>query len=127
MYDVTARVKKKDVNYRIPIPEGFLFLTFAESGEIQDVYYFPNFIDYEALKAHQPNYKHFPALFRLPNLSQLFLVPEVTLGLVEEHQKKLTWPRALLTKYYYSRLLSLVNFPKSRCHQKHALHCLQHY
>ena len=98
MYDVTARVKKKDVNYNIPVPEGFLFLTFAESGEIQDVYYFPNFIDYEALKAHQPNYKHFPALYRLPNLSQLFLVPEVTIGLVEEHQEKVDLAQSLANK-----------------------------
>lgn len=98
MYDVTARVKKKDVNYRIPIPEGFLFLTFAESGEIQDVYYFPNLIDYEALKAHQPTYKHFPALYRLPHLSQLFLVPEVTLGLVEEHQEKVDLAQSLANR-----------------------------
>jgi hypothetical protein len=98
MYDVTARVKKKDKNYNIPIPEGFLFLTFAEGGEIQDVYYFPNFIDYEELKAHQPDYKHFPALYRLPNLSQLFLVPEVTLGLVEEHQEKVDLAQRLANK-----------------------------
>lgn len=88
MYNVTARVRGKDVNYNIPIPEGFLFLIFAEGGEIQDTYYFPNFVDYEALKGSRPNYQHFPALYQIPNLSQWFLIPEVTFGLVEDHQEK---------------------------------------
>lgn len=105
MCNVTARVNSRDKEFRIPIPEGFIFLTFAEDGEIGDTYYFPNLVDYEELKGDRPNYAHFLDLYRIQNLSEWFLLPTVTLGLTDEHQDKVFEAEEAVLKILFSRNL----------------------
>ena len=95
MYYVTD-VNGKQFANPIPIPEGFLLLTFTENNEIQDTYYFPNLVDYEQFKTDRtPYYAHIPARYRVSHLSQWFLIPEVTLGLAEEQQEKVILAESL--------------------------------
>lgn len=96
MYDVSAGQNR----YRIPIPEGFLFFSFTEKGDIQDSYYFPNLVDFEKLKeeANYGNFIKFHELYRFKNLSEWFLVPEATIGLSDEQQDKVNLADRLATK-----------------------------
>ena len=86
--NVTARVKGKDKDFRLPIPEGFLVIVFSKELQAIRTYYFPNLVDYEELIGNAPDYKHFRELYRIEDLSDWLLIPEVTVGKVEDQQHK---------------------------------------
>jgi len=124
IYHSNCIYKVKDYygnNYRIPVPEGFLFITFNKDGEIsnENTYYFPNLVDYNTLRNSKP-YKTLRTHYRISNLSEWFLLPEVTLGLVEEHQEKVNLAEILVNRLlllaptFFSHLTEDQMPPKAR-------------
>lgn len=87
-YLVRAQVRGKSKNFRIPIPEGFIFLALNKNSEIQEAYYFPNFVLYDKIFSGQSGTQcaYFSNLYKITNLTDWFWNPGVTIGDVSGHQ-----------------------------------------
>ena len=103
--DPFHRVKRAGKNNKyedISIPEGFIFLTFTQQGEIQDTYYFPNFVQYEKLKksfsSSEVSYKKFLDLYQFKNLEEWFCIPESTQGEAFEQHSRVNLAESLTNR-----------------------------
>lgn len=98
-HEATTSSSKR--NFRIPVPEGFLLMTYSEDGEIQKTYYFPNLIDYEDLSNHPPLkgenniYERFKDYYCIEELAEWFFNPMITIGEVDDHQRQVEKARRL--------------------------------
>jgi len=103
-YPITARVRAQDKSYRIPIPEGFVLMALNKNSEIQQTYYFPNFVDYNSLMIGQAGTlkNYFAGLYRIDDLQEWFWNPGITVGDVVDHLRQLD-----LAKMLADRLLAL--------------------
>ncbi len=66
--------------HSIDVPEGFLFIAYSSSKKISNVYYFPNFIDYNQVKeCYEIDYTQIPAVFEIEIPTELLWGKEINL------------------------------------------------
>ncbi len=92
LYNVTITDKKAPKpKVRVPVPEGFVLIIFKLNDDIETMYYFPNFIDYDEVKrnlsvTHQPWY----APYEITALSDWFVIPHVSLDDIPGQKAQIT-------------------------------------
>jgi len=99
-YPVRAQVKSQSKHFKIPIPEGFIFLALNKESEIKEAYYFPNFVDYKKIFTGQSGTQcaYFSNLYKITDLTEWFWNPGVTIGDIDGHLKQVDLAQTLVSK-----------------------------
>lgn len=121
-YPITARVRAQDKSYTVPIPEGFVLIALNKDSEIQEAYYFPNFVDYNSMMSGQAGTlkDYFSSLYRIDDLQEWFWNPGITVGNVDDHLRQLDLAKMLadrlllLAPKFFSQLSEQQMPPKAR-------------
>lgn len=84
-------ISKNKEKHLIDVPEGFLFLVYDSLKQIRNIYYFPNFIDYQALKQSEKiKYTEVPKIFEIAVPTEKLFGKEINLYGVNIYEENKT-------------------------------------